>query len=61
VAQIAAKMKWDIKCDSWESFPKTQKWFAAGEAMAHLRYMEEEGRVIVEKAGGNLFFGLANR
>jgi len=35
----------DIKCDSWEAFPLAQKWFATGEAIAHLRYLKEKGRI----------------
>lgn len=43
--QIASKMTWDLVADSWEDFPRAQKWFATGEAIAHLRYLEEEGTV----------------
>ena len=43
--QIASEMTWDINYDSWDLFPVMQKWFATGEAIAHLRYLEEEGRV----------------
>ena len=42
---IAAGMTWDIECESWEQFPIAQKWFAVGEAIAHLLYLESEGRV----------------
>jgi glyoxylase-like metal-dependent hydrolase (beta-lactamase superfamily II) len=42
---VASRMSWDIKVDSWEKFPVTQKWFATGEAISHLRYLEEEGKV----------------
>jgi glyoxylase-like metal-dependent hydrolase (beta-lactamase superfamily II) len=42
---IAAGMTWDIDCESWEQFPIAQKWFAAGEAIAHLRYLEGEGQI----------------
>jgi glyoxylase-like metal-dependent hydrolase (beta-lactamase superfamily II) len=42
---IAAKMTWDIDCENWEQFPVAQKWFAVGEAIAHLRYLEGEGRI----------------
>ncbi len=38
---VASEMNWDIKCDSWEQFPTPQKWFATGEAIAHLRFLEE--------------------
>ncbi len=46
VFQVASQMTWDIECESWESFPVAQKWFAFGEAAAHLKYLEEEGRVM---------------
>jgi glyoxylase-like metal-dependent hydrolase (beta-lactamase superfamily II) len=42
---IAAGMTWDIDCESWQDFPVAQKWFATGEAIAHLRYLESEGRI----------------
>jgi glyoxylase-like metal-dependent hydrolase (beta-lactamase superfamily II) len=43
--QIASQMSWDIDYDSWDLFPVPQKWFATGEAISHLRYLEEEGIV----------------
>ena len=43
--RVAQEMTWDIECDSWEQFPLQQKWFATGEAIAHLRYLEEKGLV----------------
>jgi len=45
---IAGQMTWDLDCPSWEDFPLPQKWFATGEALAHLRFLEEEGKVRVE-------------
>jgi glyoxylase-like metal-dependent hydrolase (beta-lactamase superfamily II) len=45
VFQIASQMTWDISYRSWDLFPPSQKWFAFGEAMAHLKYLEEEGKV----------------
>lgn len=44
--EIAAGMTWDIECESWEAFPIVQKWFAVGEAIAHLRFLESRGRLI---------------
>lgn len=41
----AANMTWDIIAKSWEDFPLAQKWFATGEAISHLRYLENQGRV----------------
>ena len=45
VFQVASQMTWDISYKSWDSFPPAQKWFAFGEAMAHLEYLEVEGKV----------------
>lgn len=41
--QVASKMTWKIRA-SWEEFPIGQKWFAVGEAVAHLEYLVEAGR-----------------
>jgi glyoxylase-like metal-dependent hydrolase (beta-lactamase superfamily II) len=43
--QVASQMTWDIGYKSWGSFPSAQKLFAFGEAMAHLKYLEEAGEV----------------
>jgi len=43
--EIAARMTWDIRCDSWAAFPLAQKWFATGEAISHLRYLKERGGI----------------
>jgi glyoxylase-like metal-dependent hydrolase (beta-lactamase superfamily II) len=41
--RVASKMSWDIISDSWDLFPVSQKWFATGEAIAHLKYLKEKG------------------
>jgi len=61
VAQVAAKMHWDITCESWDAFPVAQKWFATGEAMAHLRYLEDEGRITREQSKGMRRYRLTDR
>ncbi len=43
--QVAARIKWDLSYDKWEDFPNAQKWFAQGEIIAHLKYLEGEGKV----------------
>jgi len=43
---VASRMTWDIDSESWEKFPVAQKWFATGEAIAHLRYLEEDGELV---------------
>jgi glyoxylase-like metal-dependent hydrolase (beta-lactamase superfamily II) len=40
---VAARMRWDIRAPNWAAFPVAQQWFATGEALAHLRYLGEEG------------------
>jgi glyoxylase-like metal-dependent hydrolase (beta-lactamase superfamily II) len=44
--QVASRMTWDIKATSWEQFPVAQRWFATGEAISHLRYLAEEGKLL---------------
>jgi len=53
---VAAQMKWDIKCDSWEEFPVAQRWFATGEAIAHLRFLEYEGKLQRRMDAGGVTF-----
>ncbi len=57
--QVAARMSWDIKCDSWEGFPVAQKWFATGEALAHLRYLENQQVVAMEERADQRTYHLA--
>ena len=42
---VAARMSWDIVAAGWSDFPVAQQWFATGEALAHLRYLEDAGRI----------------
>lgn len=44
---VASRMTWKIRCNSWEDFPPTQKWFAMSECIAHLRHLCLEGKVTV--------------
>lgn len=37
--QVASLMHWDMTYDSWDDFPSFQKWFATGEAIAHLEHL----------------------
>ncbi|NLB52594.1 MAG: MBL fold metallo-hydrolase [Syntrophomonadaceae bacterium] len=43
--QVASRMHWDLTYDSWEEFPDFQRWFATGEAIAHLEHLAERGKV----------------
>ncbi|MDY3015338.1 MAG: MBL fold metallo-hydrolase [Evtepia sp.] len=43
--EIAARMTWDIRARSWADFPLNQKWFAVGEALAHLELLLTQNKV----------------
>jgi glyoxylase-like metal-dependent hydrolase (beta-lactamase superfamily II) len=49
--QVASRMTWDLDCASWDEFPRAQKWFATGEAIAHLRYLERKGLIFRKDEG----------
>ena len=48
ICQVASQMTWDIRAETWEAFPLAQKWFACGEAAAHLQHLVVTGRASVE-------------
>ncbi len=54
--EIASRMDWDIVAQSWEYFPVAQKWFAIGEAIAHIRYLEDAGTVQRRQQNGTVLF-----
>ena len=56
--QVATQMTWDLDCDSWEEFPRAQKWFATGEAIAHLRHLEKKGSITRREEGAVTTFTL---
>ena len=56
--EIAPYITWDIDCSSWEQFPPSQKFFAVGETIAHVEYLEKSGVVCREKIEGKILFSL---
>lgn len=52
--EVAGKMKWKIRADTWDTFPPAQKWFAMGEAISHLDYLERRGRIERRFDGENI-------
>ncbi len=56
--QVASQMTWDMSYEFWEQFPPSQKWFAFGEAVAHLKYLEEEGKVQKETHEPEMVYSL---
>ncbi len=59
VLQIAPHIKWDITAKNWEEFPPQQKWFAFGETMAHVKYLEARGKVKHKSQNGKIKYMLA--
>ena len=56
--EIAPYASWDIGYSSWELFPASQKWFAVGETIAHLKYLEEEAMIRRKTCGDKIVFSL---
>jgi len=42
---ISSKIKWSVNSGRWEDIPTLQQWFATLEVVAHLRFLEEEGKL----------------
>ncbi|MFC1980469.1 MBL fold metallo-hydrolase [Chloroflexota bacterium] len=57
--QIAPYVTWNIDYSSWELFPAQQKWFAVGETIAHIYYLEREGKIRRETKENTIVFSLA--
>lgn len=47
--EVASKLKWSLRAKSWNECPVQQKWFAVGEAIAHLDYLSEQKKIVKEK------------
>lgn len=42
---LTGMLRWRITAKSWDEFPPAQKWFAMGEAMAHLDHLLAQDRI----------------
>jgi len=58
-AQVASKMKWDMRNKTWEEFSVTQKIFATGEALAHLNHLVVKKVLVKELCDGLVYYSLA--
>ena len=56
--EVASKMTWDVKFRGWDEFPPSQKYFAVAEALSHLKYLLEEGKIYRENRGGVYYYSL---
>lgn len=52
---IAGYITWSARGLGWDRFPPPQKWFAMGETLAHLRWLEDNGRVVRTRQEGAPF------
>jgi len=59
ILQTAPHLSWDITAKTWEEFPAQQKWFAFGETMAHVKYLECKGIVRSKNRNGTIVYSLA--
>lgn len=55
---VAPRIKWDIAYASWELFPPGQKWFAIGETISHLKYLEDLGKIRRQTTAQQVLFSL---
>jgi glyoxylase-like metal-dependent hydrolase (beta-lactamase superfamily II) len=56
--QIASCITWDIACKSWEEFPPAQKWFAFGETLAHLKFLENKNKIRSHRQNDKILYSL---
>lgn len=55
VRTVTINLSWDISAKNWQEFPKSQKFFAAGEAQSHLEHLVAMGHAIREEDETGLF------
>ncbi|MDR2726926.1 MAG: MBL fold metallo-hydrolase [Deltaproteobacteria bacterium] len=53
---VASRMTWAMRYASWREFPVPQKWFATGEALAHLDRLTALGEAVEERHGETSLF-----
>lgn len=53
---VAMQVHWRVDAEAWEDLPLTLKWFAGGEALAHLLYLCGEGLVDKQLHEGRAVF-----
>ncbi len=56
--EVSSQMTWDINIEKWENFPIAQKWFAHGEAIAHLNYLKHQRLVNMQMIDNKIYFFL---
>ena len=54
--EVAAQTSWAWGGGDWDRLPVLQQWFATGETIAHLQFLEEEQLVKRRKDGSTVYF-----
>ena len=53
---VASRMTWRMRRASWDDFPVSQQWFAAGEALAHLDRLVAQNEAEAHRQNGSVLF-----
>ena len=57
-AEVAQKIKWHIKYDSWQDVAPAQRWFAIHEALSHLEHLVNKKRAAKQERNDMIYFHL---
>lgn len=58
--EVTKNLSWDIRAKDWNDFPDSQKWFAVGEASAHLKYLLGKGLIDETTEDGIYYYTMKN-
>jgi glyoxylase-like metal-dependent hydrolase (beta-lactamase superfamily II) len=60
--QVASLMSWNTHGQSWEQLPPAHRYFATGETVAHLKYLEQEQKILTRRNDqGGIMFRIAGQ
>jgi glyoxylase-like metal-dependent hydrolase (beta-lactamase superfamily II) len=59
VFDIVPHITWDVKYDASGAFPPSQKWFAFGETISHIKYLEAEAKIQKKTRGDKVVYSLS--
>ncbi len=58
---LASRVQWNVKHKSWDEFPLFQKYLALGETLAHLKVLEQKGRVKRTELNQLIFYDVTEK
>jgi glyoxylase-like metal-dependent hydrolase (beta-lactamase superfamily II) len=53
---VARRIRWRVRYSSWEEYPLPERFFAMGEALAHLRHLQVRGQAETVERGGRILW-----